>query len=112
MVKIMNKDEVVEKFASNEEMCLLKDEILGCPHNIVEIDGRLRWEEEDGFSENIPSLNDLISSMMNRGISKNNEAFRNLYRKMGVSLYLYWEVFYWEMNNEDAENYVYKKEDK
>jgi hypothetical protein len=39
------------------------------------------------------------------GLGKNDESVRKLYRDMGYSLSGYWEIFYWEMNNEDADQY-------
>jgi hypothetical protein len=29
-----------------------------------------------------------------------------MYRDMGYSLYGYWEIFYWEMNNDYAQDYI------
>ncbi len=29
-----------------------------------------------------------------------------MYRDMGVSLFGYWEIFYWEMNNEKSQEYI------
>ena len=37
--------------------------------------------------------------------TKNSEEWRKLYRDIGYSLYGYWEIFYWDMNNEDAADY-------
>jgi hypothetical protein len=43
------------------------------------------------------------------GLTKNSEEVRKLYRDMGYSLSGYWEIFYWDMNNEDAHKYKPKK---
>jgi len=44
---------------------------------------------------------------LERGVTKNDEEWRDAYRKIGYSLSGYWEVFYWNANNEDAEAYDY-----
>jgi hypothetical protein len=79
-------------------------------HPIVEDEnGLLRWQANpyvrNCIGETI-SLNDLIPLLYSLGYDKNSEVFRKLYRDLGYSLYGYWEVFYWEMNNEDASSYV------
>lgn len=43
------------------------------------------------------------------GLTKNSEEMGKLYRDMGYSLSGYWEIFYWETNNEDAGKYKQKK---
>jgi hypothetical protein len=43
------------------------------------------------------------------GLTKNSEEVRKLYRDMCYSLSGYWEIFYWDMNNEDARKYKPKK---
>ena len=35
----------------------------------------------------------------------NSEMWRKLYRDLGYSLFGYWEIFYWEANNEKAAEY-------
>jgi len=106
---LMNKEVVIDILSSDEEMSLMKDEILNCPHKIVRIDGILRWEVEEGFFESIPDFNAYIMNFLNQGISKNDEVYRDTYRRLGFSLYKYWETFYWDMNNEDFEDYSYIK---
>ena len=77
-------------------------------HEIIE-DGKgtLRWKENKGVNQAVDmvGLNNMIGTMLYKGITKNDEVYRSLYRDMGYSLSGYWEVFYWEMNNEDAEEY-------
>jgi hypothetical protein len=34
---------------------------------------------------------------------KKNELLRDFYRRMGYSIFGYWEVFHWEVNNPTAE---------
>ena len=102
----VDKDEVIKRLSNSDEMILLKDEILNTPHNIIEKNKQLYWEE----TEPCDNINEPIDIFYKTGVTKNHEEFRNLYRKIGVSLYLYWDVFYWDMNNEDAENYIYNKD--
>ena len=76
-------------------------------HEIVLVDGILRWKE-DGTTKKLLeriSLNDLCPLLDNLGYGKNSEIYRKLYRNMGYSLSGYWEVFYWDWNNEDCAEY-------
>lgn len=50
-------------------------------------------------------LNTLVLLLNHLGYGKNSEVYRQLYRDMGYSLYGYWEIFYWEVNNPDANEY-------
>lgn len=77
-------------------------------HEIVNVDGVLRWKEDDFVSRftDACNLNDIIVGLHANGNGKNSEIYRELYRKMGYSLNGYWEVFYWEMNNDGAADYV------
>jgi len=75
---------------------------------IIDKNGTLRWKENlnvEHFLKNI-SLNDLCPLLSNLGYGKNSEVYRKLYRDMGYSLSGYWEIFFWEGNNEDASEYV------
>lgn len=78
-------------------------------HEIIrDENGTLRWKENEvveSYRKNI-SLNDLCPLLTELGYGKNSEIYRKLYRDMGYSLSGYWEVFYWEMNNDDADDYV------
>lgn len=38
-------------------------------------------------------------------IVKNDPLVRELYRRMGISLFGYWETFYWDINNPYAEEF-------
>jgi len=76
-------------------------------HEIVKRDGVIRWkknEKVDALVDKI-GLNDLIMLLHCLGYGKNSEIYRQLYRDMGYSLSGYWEIFYWEVNNPDAEKY-------
>jgi hypothetical protein len=78
-------------------------------HEIIKDDnGTLRWKENPTVSHYLKniSLNDLCPLLMTLGYGKNSEVYRKLYRDMGYSLFGYWEIFFWEANNEDASEYV------
>ena len=77
-------------------------------HRVIEDEhGTLRWEADPVVRKTLDrvNLNDLWMLFMKMGLTKNSEPVRKLYRDMGYSLSGYWEIFYWEVNNEDAEDY-------
>ncbi len=69
--------------------------------------GTLRWQSDPKIENLVDrmNLNDLWILFHHMGLTKNSEEVRKLYRDMGYSLSGYWEVFYWGMNNEDADKY-------
>lgn len=78
-------------------------------HRIIrDSHGVLRWREDPFVNRLVDAcgLNEMIFGIYSNGFDKNCEVYRELYRKMGYSLSGYWEVFYWEMNNEDAADYI------
>ncbi len=82
-------------------------------HVIIEDEhGTLRWEENPDISLLLKkiNLNDLMQLLGVLGFGKNSEVVRKLYRDMGYSLGGYWEVFYWNWNNEDVDDYSPVKE--
>lgn len=79
-------------------------------HEIVEVDGILRWKENKDVRNLVGGkgpidLNSLWEFFYAMNLDKNSEFVRDVYRNMGYSLFGFWEIFYWEMNNEDAEDY-------
>ena len=77
-------------------------------HRVIEDEnGTLRWEADPVVNEIVDrvNLNDIWLMFMKMGLTKNSEPVRKLYRDMGYSLSGYWEIFYWDVNNEDAEEY-------
>lgn len=77
-------------------------------HKIVKDDnGVLRWESDPFICKFVDdcSLNFIVRGFHANGNDKNTESYRELYRKMGYSLSGYWEIFYWDFNNEDADKY-------
>lgn len=71
-------------------------------HNIILKDGRYCWEKT---IEEKDDLNEKWKEWTKLGLTKNSEEIRDYYRGIGYSLYGYWEIFYWEVNNENAKNY-------
>jgi len=77
-------------------------------HRVIEDEhGTLRWEADPVVNEIVDrvNLNDIWLMFMKMGLTKNSEPVRKLYRDMGYSLSGYWEIFYWEVNNEEADEY-------
>ena len=79
-------------------------------HDIVEVNGILRWKENKEVRDLVGgqgkiNLNDLWEFFYVMGLNKNSEFVRDVYRNMGYSLYGFWEIFYWDMNNEIACEY-------
>ena len=77
-------------------------------HGIVLKGDRPRWQENPRIRklvDDMGGMNNVVSFMYSIGLTKNSEEYRKLYRDIGYSLYGYWEIFYWEMNNEDAADY-------
>ena len=105
MSKIVTREEASAKSADYKEIL---DKETHHNHEIIEDEqGTLRWRENVKVNRLVDklNLNDLWVLFYSMGIDKNSEHFRKLYRDMGYSLYGYWEIFYWDMNNEDAEDY-------
>jgi hypothetical protein len=48
---------------------------------------------------------DFLAALRELGLDKNDEIYRKFYRDMGVSLFTYWESFYWEVNNPKMKQY-------
>jgi hypothetical protein len=69
--------------------------------------GAIRWKEDKQVSARVEvlGLNEIIMEFHEKGINKNSEEYRELYRNMGYSLSGYYDVFYWEVNNPIAEEY-------
>jgi hypothetical protein len=77
-------------------------------HEIIEDkNGVFRWKENPEVNQLLKniSLNDLCPLLESLGYDKNSEVYRKLYRDMGYSLFGYWEIFFWEVNNEKVSDY-------
>jgi len=62
-------------------------------------------EELKPFASKI-DLNQIAMLFNSIGVFKNHELYRELYRNLGYSLSGYWEIFYWDANNDEAASYV------
>ena len=77
-------------------------------HEIVDEGHGSRWKEDPDvvkLVDDMGGLNNIVRLFFSLGITNNSEEWRKLYRDIGYSLYGYWEIFYWDMNNEDAADY-------
>jgi hypothetical protein len=74
---------------------------------IMDDNGTYRWEADPKVNSMIDqlNLNTLWILFYKMGLNKNSEEVRKMYRDMGYSLYGYWEIFHWEVNNPDADLY-------
>lgn len=109
-----------KKYANREEVKTICDDyklILDTEshhdHKII-MDGQTpRWEKSPIVSELVckMGINDFVFTLSLLGYGKNSEVYRKLYRDLGYSLSGYWEVFYWDLNNEDAGDYRPQGED-
>lgn len=82
------------------------------PHHkhpiVIDSCGVIRWKESPfvrGVVSRSINLNDLCVLFLELGYGKNSEVYRKLYRDLGYSLGGYWEVFYWEVNNNECDMY-------
>lgn len=101
---IVNREEITDDICRE----ILDVETHHTHEIIKDKDGYLRWKENPTVNhilKNI-SLNELCPLLKTLGYGKNSEVYRKLYRDMGYSLYGYWEIFYWSVNNEDASDYI------
>ena len=85
------------------------------PHDhkiIVDTNGNFRWKANPDVRllANTLGLNEIISNFHSKDIYKNSEPYRKLYRDIGYSLLGYWEIFYWEANNPNTDEYVFDPE--
>lgn len=99
---ILNRKDLPEDYAE-----MMKTETHHDHEIIKDENGTIRWKEDPfvrKFTDDC-SLNGIVAGFYAKGNNKNTESYRELYRKMGYSLSGYWEVFYWDMNNEIAEEY-------
>ena len=92
---------------------ILETEELG--HELcIDEHGTVRWVENPEREQEMmemfgaKDLNDLFR----KGADKNDPLIRELYKNMGYSLYGFWEIFYWEVNNPHAHKYLGRKQGK
>lgn len=102
MPKYITKEEVIETDSLYKEIFKRENP----DHPIIKDNyGVLRWKK-DPMVEMLFEYKALdLNALFINGASKNDPRVRELYRKMGYSLFGYWEVFHWEMNNPEADQY-------
>lgn len=72
-------------------------------HELVMVSGVIRWNGSKEVDD--LNVNDVVRMFYKLGYDKNSEVYRKYYRDLGYSLSGYWEVFYWEANNEKQNEY-------
>lgn len=97
-------------------ICEEYKEVLTCEefgHKIiVDKNGTIRWEDYPSRAQEImdqfgaKNLNDLFGRC---GADKNDPIIRELYKCIGYSINGFWEIFYWEVNNDRADEYNCRK---
>jgi hypothetical protein len=67
----------------------------------------IRWKPDDRICSILSGLNfnNVVRDLISRGIDKNCEEYRKVYRDIGYSLDGYWELFYLEVNNPISSEY-------
>ena len=77
-------------------------------HKLQDGEPIFRWKPNPVVSRHLQHihLSELLGLLRAMGFGKNSEVYRKLYRDMGYSLFGYWEIFYWEVNNEEAAQYT------
>lgn len=72
---------------------------------IIDKHGIYRWKKDPVIDFLSKDLNSVVRQLHEEGHDKNSELYRKIYRSIGYSLNGYWEIFYWEANNEAADEY-------
>ncbi len=79
-------------------------------HQIIkDARGNYRWKPNPAVEKLFAKKLDIgvvIELFDHLGCNRNSEIVRKMYRDKGYSLFGYWEIFYWEMNNDIADEYV------
>jgi len=86
-------------------------ELEGVPEKIyLDKNNILRFEKSDTSSSiyNESFRKDAIRRLGDK--FRNDDIYRQSERQRGCSLHYYWEVFWWDWNNEYSNDYIYKGE--
>jgi hypothetical protein len=75
---------------------------------VIDKTGTVRWKPDPEVCEKMNGINfnNVIEEFLYRGLDKNCEEYRKVYRDIGYSFDGYWEIFYWEVNNPIAGHYI------
>lgn len=76
--------------------------------------GTIRWVPDENREQEIMNMFNAsdLNEVFRNGTEKNSLIVRELYKVMGVSLSMFWEVFYWEVNNKNASKFKGRLTDK
>ncbi len=99
--------QAASKIAADYEMVLAREEKDG--HQLyVDKHDTIRWVENPIREKEIMDIYRAgdLSQLFMHGADKNTAIIRELYKCIGYSLCGFWEIFYWEVNNERANEYV------
>lgn len=102
-MKLINYNDI--KYDFIREICSIETH----EHQIIQDkNGELRWLPNELYIESIKdkNFNDVVMELISRGLDKNCEEYRKVYRDIGYSLMGYWEIFYLEVNNTIASEYI------
>ena len=103
MAKVIDRKDI-----KDEEYRLMLETEIHHNHIIIEdCDKRLRWKENPNVRHWVDEtgLGNIMRLLESLGNDKNSEIVRRLFRCQGSSLLMYWETFYWEVNNKRAKYY-------
>lgn len=77
-------------------------------HELILDDGIIYWKEVKEARKAVDEIgmNQLMHLFGLMGFNRNSEPIRKLYRDIGYSLFGYWELFYCETNNPEADQYI------
>ena len=113
---VTESDKLKAKYADNETYGPVF-ELDGLDHDVYMDGDVMRWVESPSIDflrflnndygmaidpNRVFDLNHFWNRCRERGITKNDSRVRQLYRDMGYSVFGYWEVFFWEVNNDIA----------
>lgn len=102
-MKIINRAEITD-----EDLRQILDVEIHHDHIVLkDQDGTYMWQPNMNLRQLTDELglNKVMQVLELLGCNRNSEIVRKLYRDLGYSLGRYWEVFYWEANNDIAKEY-------
>jgi hypothetical protein len=103
-MKIITKEDLINP----EHIEILNTETHHNHDLVLDKTGIVRWKPDQGVCDKLNGINFniIIEEFLYRGLDKNCEEYRKMYRDIGYSLDGYWEIFYWEVNNPIAGQYI------
>ena len=117
----MSNEEIRECIANNSEDYDVYQTVLdadGKDHELYVHNDTVRWRDDPVIEMLYDELEviDLNKLMMKLATTygegyKNDHRIRKFYRGLGYSLFGYWEVFFWDWNNEEADEWMGEEAD-